>query len=137
MPAEIRQLKGEAKAEVLRAISEGLLMDMGSLQSLVQKAQPRIGGQVNPHYDSTVPVVDVLVASVLGNCIKDGDMARFSLLINYVMGKPKPLGSSWHDDPPDEDGKPTAQTALKQIPSAMLIEMIRRTNAPTGFDTGG
>lgn len=111
-------------------------MNMGDLQAIVQKAQPNVKGQPNPLHDPKLPVVDVLVASVLGNCIKDGDMARFSMLINYVMGKPKPLGSSWHDDPPEDNG-PNPTSALKMIPSAALTEIIRRQNAPTGSDTGG
>lgn len=122
MPAEIRQLKGEAKAEVLRAISEGLLMDKEQIARVMN--------------DPKSNMAQMLVGSVILAAIKHGDVHRFGTLINYVMGKPKPLGSSWHDDPPSDDG-PSPQTALKQIPSAMLIEMIRRTNAPTGSDTGG
>jgi hypothetical protein len=132
---EVRRLKDHAKGEVIKAISQGLVMTMEDLQSIIVRAQPN-----KPDYDPNLPVLDVLVASVIGNCIKHGDMARFSLLINYVMGKPKPLGSSWHDDLPSEDGKdPTAaaQTALKAIPSSVLIEALRKQNAGTGPEPAG
>ncbi len=93
-------------------------MSIGELQALMQKANGKEG---NPHFDPDTPVVDVLVASVLAQAIKHGDMARFTYMANFIIGKPKPVEIN-------EDASDPANPAnmLKAIPSAYLIDALRK-----------
>jgi hypothetical protein len=126
LPLEVRRLKDQAKAEVIKSISEGLMMTKDEIAKVMN--------------DPEATMVQMLVGAVILKAIKEGDMYRFGTLINYVLGKPKPLGSSWHDDLPSEGGKDPseiAKQALKAIPSSALIEVLRKQNGSTGSEPSG
>lgn len=112
LPLEVRQLKDCAKAEVIAAISKGLMMTKDDMAKMMN--------------DPNATMAQMAAGAVILAAIKHGDIHRFGTLINYVLGKPKPLGSSWHDDLPSENG-PSASPSLQAVPSSALIEIMRRS----------
>lgn len=67
-------------------------------------------------------MVQLLTGSVIAKALKEGDMNRMVMLLNYVMGRPKPIGPG---DLPDETGT-GATNMLSGIPSSVLLDAMKR-----------
>lgn len=119
LPLDVRRMKDLAKAEVIKAISEALMMTKDDMRDVMNN---------NPD----ASMAQLMVGAVILQCIKEGDVQRFSTLINYVLGRPKPLGSSWHDSlDEDSEAEADAKRALSLVPSSALLEIMRRANDST------
>lgn len=111
LPLDVRRLKDQAKAEAIKAIAECLLMDRTQIANMMADPQ------------STM--VQLITGSVISQALKQGDMNRFALLLNYVMGKPKPLTSSWHDDVPESEREADNREAIKRVPTELLLQAMK------------
>lgn len=97
-------LRAKCKEEVIEAIATCLL---------AKQAELRVIGQ-----DPEASSAQALVAALLIRAISGGCHNRAQLLMNYILGKPKPFED---DDEELEDIK----TPLQGVPTGVLMKLLR------------
>lgn len=107
-PAEINELKGQAKLEVVEAINRSMLMTMEELTSSLQDPKATIAQQ--------------LVGRILVKAMKEGCHQKAQFVMNYVLGRPK----TFENDDNSGPDNPTPQGVLGGVPSSILLELMQR-----------
>lgn len=113
-PAEINELKGHAKLEVVEAINRSMLMTMEELTQSLQDPKATIAQQ--------------LVGRILVKAMKEGCHQKAQFVMNYVLGRPKTFENDDNSGP--DSGEPKPQDAFKGVPNAVLIELMSKYKEP-------
>lgn len=110
LPKDVRDVKHLAYVEVVRAISKSFMMTQRELTEAVN--------------DPDASMAQRLMGKMLLKSEKARCPQRTQLLLNYVLGKPKPA-----EDPGEEDGgreMGELREALKAVPASVLLELMTR-----------
>lgn len=111
---EIKQLKDEAKAEVVEAIHRSLLMTMPELTAKLK--------------DPTTTVAQQLVCRIVIKALKEGCYQRAQFMLNYVIGRPK----AFENDDNSAPDIPTPGSVLAGVPTNVLIEFMMQYQKANG-----
>lgn len=107
-PAELNELKGQTKHEVVDAIHRSLMMNMEELKNALQDPQATVAQQ--------------LVGRIIMKALKDGCFQRAQFLLNYVLGRPK----TFENDDNSAPDMATPQAVLTGVPTNVLIELMAK-----------
>jgi hypothetical protein len=111
IPDELRGIQSLSQLEVCKLVSKYARMTKEELQASVQ--------------DSKTPVLEMAIASIFAQSIKQGDYTRLAFLLDRAIGKVREV-------PEDEDADSAAARGdLKVITTEELLRFVQATSPQT------
>lgn len=105
LPKDLLKLRQIARSEVVRVISKCMVMTRDQLKTMSLSK------------DATI--AEILIASIITHAIKNGCPIRTQFLLQYVVGKPKPVEF-------EDEGETVEPDAVDMLPSEIIIDVLRK-----------
>lgn len=109
LPEELRAIKSLTQIEACKLISKYARLSRGELEAAVQ--------------DPQTPVIELAIASIFAQSIKQGDYTRLSFLLDRAIGKVR-------DVSPDDESA-DARTELRVLSTEELLRLVQATTQPS------